>query len=59
MSAGNLRFAPRLSLVGTFEKKYCSSVLFFVEHERFLSLTMQHTEHFLIHATQCSTRNTF
>lgn len=54
MSAGNLRFAPRLSLVGTFERNYCRSVLLFVEHQHFLPHTLQHTEYFLIQATQAN-----
>jgi hypothetical protein len=54
VSAGNLRFPPRQSLAGTFERNYCRSVLLFVEHQRFLSHTMQHTGYFLIHATQAN-----
>jgi len=54
MNAENLRFAPRLSLVGTFERNFCRSVLLFVEHQRFPSHTMKHTILFLIRATQAN-----
>jgi hypothetical protein len=53
MSAGNLRFDPELSLVETFERYYCRSVLLLVEHQRFLiQCSTQNT--FLIHATQAN-----